>query len=166
VTTAQGKTLRAEAVIDVVAADLSALVAKRLFEDPDAGAGDLEAELAADVTNNAEPPGESPASTSRTATRAVGAAEAPVKRPPWIWPAIGALLAILGGAIALVARRRTRASLVPGPTGPADDMGASQPIAAITPKAAAPAELRCPKCGALYPPGSAFCGADGSPLKA
>jgi hypothetical protein len=155
VTTTKGA-LRAEAAIEVVAADLSALVAKRLFDDPDAG--DLfEAELAADVSNTEGAEPDAPAATSRTATRAVGAAEAPVSRPPWIWPAIGAVLAILGGAIALVARRRTRTSVVPEPTLPMRD--------APVPKAPAPTQLRCPKCGALYPLGSAFCGADGSPLK-
>jgi len=157
VATAQGRSLRAEAVIEVVAADLSALVAKRLFDDPDAG--DLEAELAADATTTDADQGEGPAATSRTATRAVGAAEAPASRPPWMWPAIGAVLALLGGAIALVARRRTRVSAMPEPTLPAHDM------APMTKAAPAASQLRCPKCGALYPPGSAFCGTDGSPLK-
>jgi hypothetical protein len=171
VTTAQGSTLRAEAVLQVVAADLSGLVAKRLFEDPDEG---LEAELAADVSAGAARPtaeAAAPAATSHTATRAVGAAEAPAKRPPWIWPAIGAVLAILGGAIALVARRRTRVSAVPDPSWPSNDPATSQTLIqetpkAVAPKVAAPTQLRCPKCGALYPPDSAFCGTDGSPLKA
>jgi hypothetical protein len=162
VQTAQGRSLRAEAAIEVVAADLSALVAKRLFDDPDAG--DLEAELAAEVTNTEGEQADAPAATSRTATRAVGSAEAPVSRPPWIWPAIGAVLAILGGAIALVARRRTRASVVPEPAWPMPDV-APVPRAPITPKAPVATQLRCPKCGEIYPPGSAFCGTDGTPLK-
>lgn len=165
VATAQGSTLRAEAVLDVVAADLSGLVAKRLFEDEDEG---LEAELAADVSSGttADAAPAAPVATSATATRAVGATEAPTSRPPWMWPAIGAVLALLGGAIALVARRRTRDSVVPEPTPAMDDLAMSQTIIATPPKAAAPTELRCPKCGAVYPLGSAFCGTDGTPLKA
>lgn len=182
VATPKGGALRAEAVVEVVAADLSGLVAKRLLDDEDEN-GALEAELEAQT--GAPPPAEAVAATSHTATRAVGT-EAPVKRPAWIWPAIGAVLALLGGAIALVARRRTRASVAPEPApayreGSLDRRAApsapiaskpAAPVAPVAPKpsepakaAAQPAELRCPTCGAVYPPGSAFCGSDGTPLK-
>jgi hypothetical protein len=172
VTTPTGDTLRAEAKIAVVTADLSALVAKRLFEE-DAEGSELEAELEAQTEATA-PAAEAVAATSHTATRAVGAAEAPVTRPPWMWPAIGFVLAALGGAIALVARRRTRASLVPEQTAlPTRDAPAppapTAPLAAVNKvlphEAGSAGELKCPKCGAIYPAGSAFCGTDGTPLK-
>ena len=163
-TTAKGGTLHAQATIEVVTADLSALVAKRLFDEADAG--DLEAELAEQAAE--APPAEPPAATSHTATRAVGPTEAPAARPPWMWPAIAGVLAMLGGAIALVARRRTRTTLVPEESAlPARDVEPRSALASPAPTVAMKAaELRCPKCGTVYPPGSAFCGTDGTPLKA
>lgn len=166
VTTPNGGALKARAVVEVVTADLSALVAKRLFDDgPDAG--ELEAELAAQTGGPPELSDEPPPATasSHTATRAVGAAQAPVARPAWMWPAIAGVLALLGGAIALVARRRTRASMSPEVALPARDRNATGPAAVTSPKPSSTGELRCPKCGAIYPAGSAFCGTDGSPLK-
>jgi hypothetical protein len=167
--TASARGLRAEASIEVVAADLSALIAKRLFE-ADAGA-DEEAVAVEHAPAAAAP--EAPAATSHTATRAVGAAQAQAKTPAWLWPIGLGVIGVLGLAIVLALRRRAAPEPQAVPSAPplrsggkpiSDPPRAMPTLSADSAKATVPSTVRCPKCGATYPAGSAFCGTDGSRL--
>lgn len=146
--------LRAESTVEVVTADLSALVAKRLF-DADAGAADdaeptvaAAAPTAADAAELA-----TPEASSRTATRAVGASSTQKGTPSWLWMVAAAVAGILGIAFVLAMRKRSETELPFPPTIQSDSE--EKPASGL---------LLCPTCGATYPAGSAFCGSDGSPL--
>jgi hypothetical protein len=163
---ASARGLRAEASVEVVAADLSALIAKRLFE-ADAGVDEV-----VGVEDEPAPVApEAPAATSHTATRAVGAAEAQAKTPAWLWPVGLGVVGVLGLAIVLALRRRGGAEPAYDTPPPAASKPLSNPPrpAALKTEPLEPTApsgtLTCPKCGATYPAGSAFCGADGSQLK-
>ena len=136
--------LRAEAQVQVSAASLPALLAKRM-------------ETGAVVGETAAEPEAAPArSSTRVAAKAIEVRHASDRR--WLI-ALAALLAAAASAMFLLrARPRLRrASRAPAKSDAAQatTREANGPVTRIR---------RCPKCGASYPESSAFCGADGSAL--
>jgi hypothetical protein len=109
-----------------------------------------EAETAPEAPQAPEPP--PVASTSHTATRAVGppTASGAAQSSLLTWALVGLGLITLVG-FALVMRARSKVPAIPD---------------SLPPSGRPPAETiwRCPKCGESYAPGTAFCGNDGSKL--
>jgi hypothetical protein len=146
--------LKAEAEVLVSAVSLPALLAKRM--ETGAVKGESEPPVEA-VSERAE-------STSRVAAKALAV---PARDRRWlIW--ISALLAAAAAVLLLRARPRARraskrksltsAAELPAPT-PARVSAGELPQESTSVRV-----RRCPTCGASYPEGSAFCGADGSAL--
>jgi hypothetical protein len=146
--------LRAEAPVEVSAATLPALLAKRL--ETGAVQGDIDPEAEAEQT---AAPAARVSSTSRVAAQAVVDQEP--RRQRLLIGLAAVLAAAAAGVLLLRARPRTRRR--------SGSRASAEPSLAEPPPRASPdpprARIRrCPTCGASYPEESAFCGADGSAL--